>query len=289
MNIISATYGGVDCTQEIQDKVIGDNIFLYVDNNIVGDPSMGAVKYLSLEWEYGGERHTKKVREHEWLVIKNTTSDRLGIFYSNNYQPETQPAIKKSLETLVTASKDKADILTSVWYKQEGNPFTEFQSLTRTYGHINQVLNILQLLYNAEKIGGYNYVSFLEHDVMYGEGYFDFEDFNEGQVLTNMNYIGLNKSGWQVKKQNDEPMHQMTMRFSDAITHFEKVLKNAILIGAGLVEPQDLERIQWEAPNPSVHINHGHHYTSHNSIYSTQTTEVDDYWGEYTQYTNLFI
>ena len=289
MNIISATYGGVDCTQEIQDKVIGDNIFLYVDNNIVGDPSMGAVKYLSLEWEYGGERHTKKVREHEWLVIKNTTSDRLGIFYSNNYQPETQPAIKKSLETLVTASKDKADILTTVWYKQEGNPFTEFQSLTRTFGHINQVLNILQLLYNAEKIGGYNYVSFLEHDVMYGEGYFDFEDFNEGQVLTNMNYIGLNESGWQVKKQNDEPMHQMTMRFSDAITHFEKVLKNAILIGAGLVEPQDLERIQWEAPNPSVHINHGHHYTSHNSIYSTQTTEVDDYWGEYTQYTNLFI
>jgi len=289
VNIISATYGGVDCTQEIQDKVIGDNIFLYVDNNIIGDPSMGVVKYLSLEWEYEGEKHTKKVREHEWLVIKNTTSDRLGIFYSNNYQPETQPAIKKSLETLVTASKDKADILTTVWYKQEGNPFTEFQSLTRTFGHINQVLNILQLLYNAEKIGGYNYVSFLEHDVMYGEGYFDFEDFNEGQVLTNMNYIGLNESGWQVKKQNDEPMHQMTMRFSDAITHFEKVLKNAILIGAGLVEPQDLERIQWEAPNPSVHINHGHHYTSHNSIYSTQTTEVDDYWGEYTQYTNLFI
>jgi len=116
-----------------------------------------------------------------------------------------------------------------------------------------------------------------------------FEDFEEGKVLTNMNYIGLNENGWQVKKQNDEPMHQMTMRFSDAITHFEKVLKNGILVGAGMVEPQDLQRIQWEAPNPSVHINHGHHYTSHNSIYSTQTTEVDEYWGEHTQYSNLFI
>jgi len=174
MNIISATYGGEDCTQQIQNKVVGDNIFLYVDNSIIGDPNMGQLKYLSLEYEYEGERYTKKVKEREWLVIKNTTSDKLGIFYSNNYQNETQPAIKKSLETLVTASKDKADIFTSVWYKQEGNPFTEFLSPTRTYGHVNQVLNILQLLYNAEKIGGYNYVSFLEHDVMYGEGYFDF-------------------------------------------------------------------------------------------------------------------
>ena len=289
MNIISATYGGQDCTEQIKSKVVGDNIFILANNSIIGDPAIGQVKYLSLEYEYGGETHTKQVRENEWLIVKNTNATRLGIFYSNNYQPETQPAIKASLNSIAAASKGKADILTCTWHKQEGNPFTEFSSLTKTFGHINQVLNIVQLLYNAEKIGGYDYVSFLEHDVLYGTDHFDFPEFEPGQLLTNTNFIGLCKDGWQSKTQNDEPMHQMTMRFDDALTHFNNVLKNAILVGAGLVEPQDLERIQWQSEMPSVHVNHGHHYTSHNQIYSKSTQEDNEHWGNYLTYKDLFV
>ena len=289
MKILKATYGGKDCTTQIQDKVVDGNLYVYVNNSIIGDPSVGKVKYLVLKYEYKGQTLEKRVRENNWLTIKNTDSNRLGIFYSNNFQPETQPGIKKSLETLVTASKDKADILTCTWVPQDGNPFAEFTSHNKTYGHLNQVMSILQLLYNAEKIGGYEYVSFLEHDVMYPEGYFDYPDFTQGKVLTNMNYIGLKKEGWQGVSQKDEPMHQMTMRFEDAIPHFEKVFKNGMLVGAGLVEPQDLERIQWECDNPSVHINHGHHYTSHNQIYSKDTTPDNEYWGSYSEYQDLFV
>lgn len=289
MKIIQATYGGEDCTKQVKAKQAGDNLFILANNNIIGDPAIGQVKYLVLEYEYGGVGHIVQARENEWLIVKNSTSDRLGIFYSNNYQPETQPAIKKSLETLVAASKNSADIMTCMWYKQDGNPFAEYLSWNKVYGHINQVTNILQLLYNAEKVGGYKYVSFLEHDVMYPEGYFDFPDFEIGQVQTNMNYIGLCKDGWQTVNQKDEPMHQMTMRFEDAIPHFEAVHKNALLVGAGLVEPQHLERIQWQSKHPAVHINHGHHYTSHHSIYSKQTTSDHDYWLNYLDYIHLFV
>ncbi len=289
MKILKATYGGKDCTTQIQDKVVDDNLYVYVNNSIIGDPSVGKVKYLVLKYEYKGQTLQKKVKENSWLIVKNTDSDRLGIFYSNNFQPETQPGIIKSLDTIAKASKGKADILTCTWYPQANNPFTEFSSWNKTYGHLNQVMSILQLLYNAEKIGGYKYVSFLEHDVMYPEGYFDYPDFDRGKVLTNMNYIGLIKEGWQGVNQKDEPMHQMTMRFEDAIPHFEEVFRKGMLIGAGLVEPQDLERIQWECDNPSVHVNHGHHYTSHNQIYSKETTNDDQYWGSYLNYKDLFV
>jgi len=288
VKIIQATYGGKDCTTQIQDKVSNNNLFLLVNNDIVGDTNPGSVKYLSLEWEYEGETHNKEYRENTWVNIQNTKVNKLGIFYSNNNKPETQATIKQVLQTLQKSSHGKADILTCMWQRQKDNPFTEYISWTNNYGHVNQVLQILQLLYNAKQIGKYKYVSFLEHDVLYPEGYFDYKPFKKGQVLTNMNYMGLCKDGWQPRKQNDEPFHQMTMHLSDAITHMEKTLQNALVVGAGLVEPQDMNRIQWECKNPAVHVNHGHHYTSHFSIYSKEFVIVDEYWGEYSQYKHLF-
>lgn len=288
VKILKATYGERDCKDKLQELVSNNSLFLLVNNDLVGDPQVGQTKYLSLEWEYEGHTHNKQVREGEWLIIKNNTHKKLGIFYSNNDKRETQETIKKSLDTIRVASKDTADILTCMWQRQSDNPFTEFITWSKSYGHVGQVLSILQLLYNAQKIGDYEYVSFLEHDVLYPKGYFDYEPFKSGEVLTNMNYMGLCKDGWQPRKQNDEPFHQMTMRFDDAIKHMEDTFRNAMVVGAGLVEPQRMERIQWECKNPAVHVNHGHHYTSHFSIYSNEVVIVNEYWGDSTSYNHLF-
>jgi hypothetical protein len=57
-----------------------------------------------------------------------------------------------------------------------------------------------------------------------------------------------------------------------------------------MIETQTLKRIQWDCPNQPVHINHGVHFTSHNSIYDKRNlTEIHPYWGNINDYKNLFI
>ena len=99
-----------------------------------------------------------------------------------------------------------------------------------------------------------------------------------------MNYIGVCKGGWQKRNQDDKPLSQITMRFDDAVKHFESILPNAILTNSGLVEPQ-LKIDEWVSENSSVHVNHGHHFTSHFSIYSKDNLLQDHpYWGNCSKY-----
>ena len=211
---------------------------------------------------------------------------RLGIFYSNNNKPETQATIKKSLKTIKIAAEGKADILTCFWEPQADNPFPQHLAWTKTYSHLNQLLQIMQLLYNAEG-KGYQTVSFLEHDVLYPDDYFDFVTPSRGQILCNMNYIGMNKDGFQERKQHDQPFHQMTMLFKDALRHCEAILPNALKTNNGLIEPQSKRSI-WKTKNPSLHVNHGYHFTSHFSIYSDQPRPTHEYWGDIKDYEGLF-
>jgi len=168
-----------------------------------------------------------------------------------------------------------------MWQHEPQNPFPEFIAWTHTSSHLNQLLQVMQLLYQAKEIGKYEYVSFLEHDVLYPEGYFDFPDFEEGIVITNMNYMGINADGFQPLGQRDEPFHQMTMRFEEAIKHCESILANALIRNAGLIEPQNIIRKQWECINPAIHVNHGKHFTSHFSIYRKDIFNTHEYWGEH--------
>jgi hypothetical protein len=148
----------------------------------------------------------------------------------------------------------------------------------------------MQCLYSAQEMNNYDYVSFLEHDVMYPEGYFNYPEFENGQVLTNMNYGGINTVGWQRRGQNDEPFHQMTMRFDDAIKHCEKILPNALRTNSGMIETQTMKRIQWKTENEAIHINHGVHFTSHNTIYKRDNTYKEHpYWGKHSDYLYLFM
>lgn len=288
VKIIRATYGGTDCTKQIQSRVINNTLRLRVDNNIIGDPYVGKFKYLNIEWEHEGVVRNKRFPEGSFCAINTNKNSRLGIFYSNNNKPETQNTIKKSLDTIRIAAEGKADVLTCMWQSQQDNPFEEYIAWTQTYSHLNQLLQIMQLLYIAKETGSYETVSFLEHDVLYPEDYFEFDAPETGTLLCNMNYMGMNKSGFQQRSQNDQPFHQMTMCFKDAINHCESILPNALIRNSGIIEPE-LKRVDWRSKNPSVHVNHGSHFTSHYSIYSKETQREHEYWGDIKDYKYLFI
>lgn len=290
MNILKATYGGVDCLQQIQAKVNGGKLIIRSSNDIVGDTQPGVVKYLELQIEHEGIVSDHSIKEHNLFVFPKSKNNKLGIFYSNNNTPSIYPAIRASLKSIQKAAQGKADILTCMWQKEPENPFPEFLAWTKTSSHLNQLLQVMQLLYQAKEIHNYDYVSFLEHDVLYPEGYFDFPDFEEGEVLTNMNYMGMNTDGFQLLGQRDEPFHQMTMRFEEAIRHCETIFVNALVRNAGLIEPQNLVRKQWECINPSIHINHGKHFTSHYNIYRKDNTYLNHpYWGSFEEYKHLML
>ena len=104
MNITHATYGGVDCLEKIKSFVRGDKLILRASNEIIGDVQPGVVKWLKLE--INGVSYD--IREGDTFAYPKSTTDRLGIWYSNDQR--NHPAVIKSLETLKIASEGKADI-----------------------------------------------------------------------------------------------------------------------------------------------------------------------------------
>lgn len=269
LNITKATYGDVDVTAVVKSHVKDGELRLKVSNDTFGDTAPGRFKELRI-W-YDGK--TKSLSEGSFLTLPESNTNKLGIFYTNNNVDTTVYASVMNLKRF----KGIADIMTCVWRPIPGNPFYETQAVTKSATHLNIVIQILQLLYTARSSGNYKYVSFLEHDVLYPDGYFDYPDFETG-VLTNMNYIGICQEGFQSKTANHEPLHQMTMVFHEAIAHFEELIKEAIEKGGVLVEPNP-NRKQWKCKNPAIHVNHGKHFTSHFSIYSKTTSPTDTYWG----------
>jgi hypothetical protein len=268
--INKATYGGTDVTETIKSLVKDNKLIVKASNDIFGDLNPGYLKYLIIDSSEG----TFSIKENNYISLPKNEITKLGIFYTNNNVPNV---VRESLLTL-EKFKDVADILTCVWSPIADNPFYETSAITKTSSHLNIIIQILQLLYTARETKEYNYVSFLEHDVLYPDGYFDFPEFSNG-VMTNMNYKGICGNGWQNRNADHEPLHQMTMVFSEAIDHFEKLLFEAIKMGGVLVEP-NIKRLQWRCINPAVHVNHGKHFTSHFSIYDKETHEIDSYWGD---------
>jgi hypothetical protein len=270
MEIIKATYGGADVTSVIKARIKNGQLRMKVSNDTLGDPAPGTFKFLEVIHSEG----IKKVPEGSYITLPESQINKLGIWYSNNNHDKT---VRESVMNL-QRFENVVDILTCVWNPIPGNPFYEVSAMTKSSSHLNIVIQILQLLYAARSSGKYKYVSFLEHDVLYPDGYFDFPDFETG-IMTNMNYIGICEAGFQRKTANHEPLHQMTMIFTEAIAHFENLVKEAIEKGGVLVEPNP-GRKQWMCPNPAIHVNHGRHFTSHFSIYSRDTYEEDAFWGK---------
>lgn len=288
MKIVKATYGPKDVLEKVIPYFNNERIALLVSNHIFGDTNPGSLKKLTIEFENG---ESAESYENNYLIYPKMNKEKLGIFYTNNNNSLIDNTINCSLQTIQKSSYGIADIVTCVWEKIPNNPFIEILSQTKISNHLNQVLQILQTLYFSRKENkNYKYVSFLEHDCLYPNGYFDYDDFS-GNCICNMNYIGLSKDGWQDKTRNDKPLSQITMEFNYAIKHFESILPNALIINDGLSEPpHDNNNIkEWNCINPSVHVNHGYHFTSHYKTYSEQKKQRNDHWKNYELYSNLFV
>ena len=204
MKIISATYGDKDVTDIVRSKIKNNHLFIQASNAIFGDPCVGILKKLIIDVEINGVESQHTVLENSFITLPPSTNSRLGIFYSDNNENRIQNCISLSLECIRRASYNKADIITSVWQSIDNNPFVQILAPFHARCHLNQVLQILQCLYTAKSTGAYKYVSFLEHDVLYPEGYFDYEDF-DGDCICNTNYIGMNKNGFQSKTPHHQP------------------------------------------------------------------------------------
>ncbi len=287
LTIESAFYNKKDVTSIVRELVFDNALYFVADNGIFGDPEPYKPKKLTITYKLDHKKRVLEVGENEYVKINFIPTDRLGIWYTNNCK--TKPnIINRSLNQLYNISKfNKATVLTSVWKKIPNNPFKSYKSVFTSGGHVCITLQILQLLYAAKQLHNFKYVSFLEHDVLYPRGYFDFPDFKKGTILTNMNYIQLSKKGWQENNKSDEPLHQMTMHLTDAIENFEENLKRGLQHEYFLLENQTLKRETWSCEMPAVHIFHGFHLTSHHDIYSEEYELANYYWGHKDLYADL--
>lgn len=80
IEIIKATYGGVDCTEEVERKVRNGNLIIKSDNNIIGDTKQGFVKTLFIEYILDGVEGFKETKEGDNFVLKSNSYSKLGIF-----------------------------------------------------------------------------------------------------------------------------------------------------------------------------------------------------------------
>lgn len=295
MNILKATYGDKDVTDIIASRVKKNNLVIQASNSIFGDPQCGVFKKLNISIDQDGSIKEYSCNENEYICIPTLSSNKLGIFCSNNNNKNITNTIIFSLDCIDKISKNKADIITCLWNEEDKNPFLDIKSrITGIYGNLNHQLQILQCLYFAKvNKANYEYVSFLEHDVLYSYGHFDYDDFDEDYII-NDNYIGLNKYGFQKSEQQHRPLSQITMKFDFAIKYFGHNIGLSLVHGHASVEPHWVPKYDSchkivMNQNPNVHINHGHAFTSHYKSFSKNTYDQDNYWGHYSQYSNLFV
>jgi len=150
--------------------------------------------------------------------------------------------------------------------------------------HLNICLQILQCLLYAKSINNYEYVYFLEHDVLYPKDYFNLKN-RDSNVYCNTNYIGINKDGYQKLIRVDRPLSQMVMKFDFAINHFHQLLLNYLSDDDKIyIEPKYHEVVQIQNTIPSVHINHNRPFTSHFDCYGDVFSHTHDYWGDSNNY-----
>lgn len=73
LQILRAVYGTdnaqVDVTDELQDRIHGDQLKAIASNNIKGDPEFGKTKQLTLEYSYGGVTFTNQFTEGALVLL----------------------------------------------------------------------------------------------------------------------------------------------------------------------------------------------------------------------------
>lgn len=216
----------------------------------------------------------------------------LGVYYTHSsilaaLQEHNLLRIKRMIE-----ATPGADYIASVWQPTPLLPLEKQQkSFFKQYGHMNIALQIYRALLSKP---GFNYVAFLEHDVLYHHNYLNTlaEHYQQGwDGISYQSFIGLNGKGFQKLTQQDEPMSMLSMPYDKAIELMKNKIEYYVTHGSGCIEPDDKSRMLKVKGEDNVHVNmnetkHSHHLTSHYNVYSkTETTDFHRYWGSAKQYT----
>ena len=221
----------------------------------------------------------------------------LGCWYSDN---SLDPKILGSSLGSIARAKGSAgraevEVRTCTWRAVAGSPFPGYTTHFRLPVLLGIALQILRIVYEEERAARiYDALVFLEHDVLYPHDYFDrvaeaFEAGDSVQGVSNLDYMGLNETGWVQVHTRHEPMHQLSLRYDFGRAHLEAVLRSCILAGSALLEPADKSgfvRLPFVGERPSVHVNHSRHFTTHYKIYEPDSggLTVHPYWGDFRDY-----
>ena len=230
----------------------------------------------------------------------------LGIWYSNNAAPEK--LLQRSLQTIQRAVSETMHhdvfVTTSVWQTIPGNPFSCVVGKPAVEGHAAIIAQMRACIGLASDYA-FDAVVFLEHDVLYPPGHFDrigtafykpgwIWDATREQwavlapVVSNLDYIGLNATGWLNVKERHEPQHQLAMRRDIALANLNRAQAEAEATGGCLLEPQgdrsEWVRLPFTGLAPAVHVNHPHRFTSHGEVVFESHSggkTVHPFWGEH--------
>ena len=292
--MIKSAYYGVDEKYiDVKDRILSDiqdKKCIKVSNAHFGkDPAVNVLKRLRIETEDGevfifNENSICHFYFLDKSILKKT---RLGIFYTNNkIKEEILDSSLASIQKSVEASNN-AEVIVCPQISDRQKYFFEIDSIFKNNHHPNIVSQILQCLSVLNNYNNFKYVSFLEHDVLYPEDYFAFEDFDESYVC-NQNYIGISKMGFQKSNSAALPLHQMTMKADFAKSYFEKLLIKYLYGQFETLEPAGNIKNIFNK-NPSMHVNHGKNFTSHFQTYKKEYADKNQYWGECSKYQNFFL
>ena len=291
IQVLSANYGtsliSLDATSVIQNIVNTGQTSILVNNSFVGDPVPGIVKQLRISFIYNGNTYNKTVNEGEYLSFKPFKGDKLGIFYTNNkIHPKILNASLKSINkcNIDVIVSCLSDIPIDYLIGEDKNNIYQIKSTQERNSSLTIITQILQSLYEAKNRQdiSYNYVSFLEHNVLYHISHFDYP---LGDIMFNTAYLGLCDHGYQLRRHYHLPSYQLTMKFDNAIPYFE-AQRDAILNN----KMNDLDMDShicntYLSIIPSVYINYPNNEENYDSTFSSiQTSAFHPYWGIYTKY-----
>jgi hypothetical protein len=235
-----------------------------------------------------------------WLGKLNPTLKVLGIWYTNNKAPlKVMQASLRSIERAQRLSRHEVKVETSSWSHVEGNPFPAHFPPEDTNGnHLTITRQMMECVAAAGvQVFQWEVICFLEHDTLYPEDYFDrvadaFLAHPEAPVVSNLDYEGLNATGFLDVKERHEPMHQLSLRRGFALDnlercryHFSKGTPDTLL------EPDSGprgDRSKWvrlppEGRRPSLHVNFAGRFTSHGEVVYHQHSfgkREHLYWGK---------
>ena len=219
----------------------------------------------------------------------------LGNFYTNNIvNKKILKASLSSIKKAVNVTKQhqtEVDVSVCVcgWELIKECDFPQTKTFFKIGVHFGIFLQMVKNYFEHEQ--EVDVICFLEHDVLYPENYFltvgdSFKKHKDVNCVSNMNYIGLNHTGWLNVSCRQEPMHQLSVSkkfFEESLMDY---FKNFVKKGWINLEPVcEKSIIPFTGIMPSVHINHTKNFTSHYNCYEkTSFCETHPYWGHYSKY-----